>query len=222
MKRFNDSIANRYCVYVHTFPNGKVYVGITCSKPNDRWKCGRGYINQPRVWRAICKYGWDNIRHDIVADGLAREVACEMEKYLIAFYDSTHHEKGYNSTFGGDHYEMTEEHKNKIGAANKGKPSPLRGVSFTDEHRRKISVANSGKKRTEEQRKKQSEYMRKNAIGGNNPRARKVCCVENGMVFSCVKDAAMWTGASRQSISDALNGRSSKSAGFCWKYLSNL
>lgn len=27
-----------YCVYKHTSPNGKVYIGITKKKPNDRWE----------------------------------------------------------------------------------------------------------------------------------------------------------------------------------------
>lgn len=32
-----------YYVYKHIFPNGKVYIGITCKKPIYRWNNGNGY-----------------------------------------------------------------------------------------------------------------------------------------------------------------------------------
>ncbi len=32
----------KYVVYLHIFPNGKYYVGITCANPvNRRWRGGR-------------------------------------------------------------------------------------------------------------------------------------------------------------------------------------
>lgn len=35
----------RYYLYRHTTPSGKVYIGITCQKPENRWNNGRGYFN---------------------------------------------------------------------------------------------------------------------------------------------------------------------------------
>lgn len=32
-----------YTVYKHTSPSGKVYIGITCRKPEYRWNHGKGY-----------------------------------------------------------------------------------------------------------------------------------------------------------------------------------
>lgn len=48
-----------YTVYRHTSPSGKVYIGITCRKPEYRWNHGKGYkeIDQPVLYRAIKKYG---------------------------------------------------------------------------------------------------------------------------------------------------------------------
>ena len=34
---------NTYCVYIHTAPNGKMYIGQTSQKPEARWNNGRGY-----------------------------------------------------------------------------------------------------------------------------------------------------------------------------------
>ena len=88
-----------YSVYCHTFPNGKKYVGISsdCEK---RWRNGKGYETQPKMDRAIKKYGWSNVRHDIVLNGLTREQANDLEKWLIAEFDCI--ENGYNATIGGD------------------------------------------------------------------------------------------------------------------------
>ena len=46
-----------YTVYKHTSPSGKIYIGMTCQKPKDRWgKDGNGYKGQP-FYNAIQKYG---------------------------------------------------------------------------------------------------------------------------------------------------------------------
>ena len=50
--------------------------------------------------KAIKKYGWENIRHDIVLDVLSKEQANKLEKYLIAELNTI--QNGYNVTIGGD------------------------------------------------------------------------------------------------------------------------
>ena len=88
-----------YSVYCHTFPNGKKYIGISSDCEN-RWRNGKGYETQPKMDRAIQKYGWENIKHDIVLSGLSKEQANELEKYLIAELNTI--QNGYNVTIGGD------------------------------------------------------------------------------------------------------------------------
>lgn len=90
-----------YCVYKHTGPTGKVYIGITRRKPEKRWKGGYGYVDNRYFYRAILKFGWENFKHDIIADGLSKEEAAEMERKLIAEYDSTNPDVGYNIEAGG-------------------------------------------------------------------------------------------------------------------------
>lgn len=78
-----------FCVYKHTAPNGKVYIGITGRNPLARWNGGNGYRNNPHFWNAICKYGWDNIRHEIIMSGLSKEESEQCEIMLIKSHDST-------------------------------------------------------------------------------------------------------------------------------------
>lgn len=94
----------KWLVYKHTFPNGKSYIGITCKDPKDRWRNGEGYKGQ-RVYRAIKKYGWNNIKHEILEENLTIEQANEREKYYIQKFNTfiySKNTKGYNCTLGGD------------------------------------------------------------------------------------------------------------------------
>lgn len=91
---------SNYCVYVHEFPNGKKYVGITGTDPQKRWMGGVGYKNQDKVYRAILKYGWENIKHKIVVSGVTKEQAQQLEHYLIGELDTI--AGGYNVATGGD------------------------------------------------------------------------------------------------------------------------
>ena len=44
-----------YYVYKHTFPNNKVYIGITCRTLEERWgKNGNGYLTKNK--KGISKY----------------------------------------------------------------------------------------------------------------------------------------------------------------------
>lgn len=91
-----------YVVYKHTSPSGKVYIGITGKTPEERWRDGRGYSHNSLFARAIKKYGWENISHEILAENLSAEKAKELECYFISQYRATERDYGYNLTDGGD------------------------------------------------------------------------------------------------------------------------
>lgn len=90
-----------YKIYCHTFPNGKKYIGQTKQTLEGRYRGGAGYTNSTYVNHAFNKYGWDNVKHEILADNLSLEEANELEQYYIKYYDTCNHEKGYNLTLGG-------------------------------------------------------------------------------------------------------------------------
>ena len=90
-----------WCVYKHTSPSGKVYIGITCQNPKYRWANGNGYKGQG-FYYAIQKYGWENFKHEILEENLTEEEACEKEKVYIKLYNSRNKNYGYNRTNGGE------------------------------------------------------------------------------------------------------------------------
>jgi len=94
-----DKEAERFCVYKHTVPNGRVYIGITSMKPSRRWANGDGYKANDDFYKDIVEHGWDNIDHRIVLSGLLKNEAETEEDRLILEYRSYLPEYGYNRQF---------------------------------------------------------------------------------------------------------------------------
>lgn len=108
-----------YCVYKHTSPSGKNYIGITSMKPPEkRWANGRGYSHNAHFTNAINKYGWDNFAHEIIKDGLTKEEAESLERELIEKYRTFDTNDGYNATSGGEvgkqHTEETRKNQSEL------------------------------------------------------------------------------------------------------------
>lgn len=102
---------NNYCVYIHrNVINNKAYIGLTKhgDKPNERWRNGQGYITQPIFNSAIQKYGWDNFEHIIWANDLSEDDAKKVEIMLIALFNTTDPNYGYNISTGGESFSMTD------------------------------------------------------------------------------------------------------------------
>ena len=141
-----------WSVYLHIFPNGKVYVGITSKPPNKRWGyLGHNYIKTGHhniMSNAIMKYGWDNIKHIVLCKTSEREAKI-LEIALIGYYKRK--SISYNITDGGDGTSglskipwnvgipCSLETRYKISKANKGKTGFWKGKSLSDETRKKIS-----------------------------------------------------------------------------------
>ena len=84
-------------VYIHTSPAGKVYIGIA-ENPLQRWANGCGYNDNALFSADIERYGWDNFKHEIIAECQSREEAERLERDFILLLDSESPEKGYNQT----------------------------------------------------------------------------------------------------------------------------
>lgn len=161
---------NKYIVYKHTTPSGKVYIGITRTTLERRCGSnGRNYSKNILFYRAIQKYGWQNIKHEILFDGLTKEQATTKEVELIAEYQSNNSLYGYNISVGGESGNAgiiaSEETRKKMSLAHIGNPSNT-GKKLSEETRQKLSIARKGnknmlgKKLSEETRKKMSEAQK--------------------------------------------------------------
>lgn len=101
-------------VYMHTVPNGKVYIGQT-SNVEDRWANGTGYNDNLEFWRDIKKYGWENIKHEILKECAYRSEAIMYEMAFTILKRSEEPEFGYNkSTYVKDCNKFLQNKKEYI------------------------------------------------------------------------------------------------------------
>ena len=218
-------------IYVHINKiNGKAYVGQTVHKnPQRRWDYGKGYKHSSKFYNAIKKYGWDNFEHIIICECRESEVD-ELERKYIIEYDSI--KNGYNCDSGGNKNKiLSEEHKRKIGLANKGrKPSREAiekgrlkrigrkswnsGMKMSDEHRKKLSEAHKGQKpwiagkhHSLETKIKSSRPVLQFDSEGN------LVAEYYGTV-----EAEKHTGIDNSNIVRCCCGKRRKAGGFIWKY----
>lgn len=117
----SKSLDNTYIVYKHTSPSGKVYIGITKKNPIDRWAGGFGYEHQSYFFKAIVKYGWLNISHEILYTDLTKKEAEEKEIELIDKYKSSDYNYGYNIDLGGNLHKLSKDAREKISKSKNGR-----------------------------------------------------------------------------------------------------
>ena len=199
-----------YCVYMHTAPNGKVYIGITGKNPLYRWQRGHGYRNNTYFTNAIVKYGWDNFKHEILFDGLSKEEAGKIESELILKHKSNNPEFGYNILAGGQ--------------------LSRTGIPCTDEHKQKTShslmghwVSEETKEKIRNARARQTFFgIRRKASGRENNKAHSVNQYDEfgNLIrsFETVSEAAKYNSVCHQSISDCCNGKLKRVKGFVFVY----
>lgn len=152
-----------YCVYKHTSPNGKVYIGITKQKPSARFSNGNGYKANEYFYRAINKYGWENFTHEILESEIPNiEEASKLESHYIQLYRSNESDYGFNLTSGGSkEFSLTDETiKRKSNATKKNWENP----QYRQKQIERMSGENNpnyGKKMSDECRAKMSESAKK-------------------------------------------------------------
>ena len=217
-----------YIVYQHKNKiNGKVYIGITSQKPEQRWGSqGCNYKSSPHFYSAIQKYGWDNFEHNILFTELTKEQACLKEQELIKEYNSINREFGYNSASGGDIFTMNEETKQKISQAMMGNQNNL-GHPCSEEKKKKISNAQKGREFTEEHKQKLSEAAKnrhvpcseeKKQILKEKSHKKSVYCEELDKIFESVQECGRQLGIPATNISKLCNGRGKTLKGYHLRY----
>lgn len=142
-----------YCITNNI--NGNKYIGQS-KHIEQRFKEHKTYNNGSVIHNAILKYGEDNFTFEILLECSEEDLSREEEKF-IKLYGT--YKQGYNCTWGGEipptkcpevaakisqtmngHF-TSEETKNKIGAANRGK-------IFKEAHKSKLSLSQSKSRNT--------------------------------------------------------------------------
>lgn len=139
----NDGLYTVYLIINNL--NSKKYIGVHKEQPDEDLYSYMG--SGKAITTAVKKYGVENFTKVILARFDTREPMVTMEEQLVT-QDIVESKEYYNMRTGGDHGLLSEEQREKLSAALKGKPRrPL-----SEEHRANISAALKGKPVSEERR----------------------------------------------------------------------
>lgn len=163
---------NKYYVYEYLREDGTPY-----------------YVGKGSGFRAYCKRPYkpnNKSRIKIIKDGLTEQEAFSLEISLIEYYGRQDIGTGIlkNKTIGGEGYSLSEETKQKISSAGKGRTPWNKGLTKDDPRVLKNAKARSKVRYSEETkqafRKPKSDQGRKNMSAGQTgkkyPKIPCVCC----------------------------------------------
>lgn len=191
-----------YCVYKATFPNGKVYIGLTENfdirlKEHKRGSRRKAVKDYP-LYIAIEKYRWENITWEIIELNLSLEEAKEKEIFYINKYNS-YKKGGYNMTKGGDHssnYKLTKEQIDQIKELlieNK-----ISMIEIANIYKISVSLVSqicSGKKRNNNKIKRKKLTMKGSSNGSSKLTEEQVSKIKKDLI----------EGVSRNELKDKYN-----------------
>lgn len=224
-----------YSVYkITNVANGKIYVGCTSKNIYDRfgWHW-RQRNNKTLIAKALRKYGKNGFRIETLEEVDTREQMFLREKCWISELSSNNRSVGYNLTDGGDSgpirygaaHAMFGKKQPHLSHLNKLR----KGIKLSESHREKVRIAGIGRKmsidtlkqmastRKKAWSKKDSPYKRPEYIDKlkaacstrvGRAKSKPVECIESGIVYSSIADAAKSNGILRPNLSAFLLGKS--------------
>jgi group I intron endonuclease len=217
----------------------KIYIGGS-KNIESRWKwhvnrLRHGNHSNPHLQHAWNKYGESNFFIESVEECNV-ELLDLREQYWIDTTKCLDPDIGYNIAPRAGIPPMTEETKRKIGDANRGKVSWIKGKHHTDETKEKIRESNSGDGNHMKGKLGEKHHffgshhsedtkgkMREAKLGKlNNHSSKPVMQLSlDGAIiakFPSAREAQRQTGADAKNIAACLKGKRKKTYGFRWQY----
>lgn len=228
--------------------NGKLYVGMTKDSIINRWNqhISLKYSGATLLMRAIKKRGSDNFTIEGIDTALSIEELKEKEILWIKKLN-TQRPNGYNiqpGGVGGRNEESILAHEiavrcietgeefrsmtaasikldlmiSKIGAICKGRRDTTGGLSFEylDPEKRAEGIAKRAKRRDKETSKNKRSLSGKR---GAVKRFKKVKCVETGIIFDSIAEAARVMNIWRPNIIKNLQGKHKSVQGYTFELI---
>lgn len=161
------------------------------------------------------KYGYNKAIGGRINSGMIRS-----DEYKTKMSDSLRGEK--HPMYGKHH---SEESKRKMSESTSGKNHPMYGKHLSDITKNKLRESHKRENLSEETLRKMSESRKGKRLSEETKQKiieskyRKVMCVETGIVYDSIKQAASAVGCFSTNISAACNGRQPTAAGYHWVHI---
>lgn len=213
--------------------NGKCYVGQTRTTLQERWKHHRHSHGCSAIHSALIKYGFDNFTIEEIDQANTQEELNQKEQYWIGKLN-TLSPNGYNLTTGGESPNWcneskmrmseskkgtypSEETRTLLSEVKKGSKNSFYGRHHTEESKAKISKSKLGQKPWITGKHWSDDDITKLRLGQKT--CKKVRCVETGIVYDSIRQAAKELNLYHSNISKALQGKNKTSGSYHWEYV---
>jgi group I intron endonuclease len=217
--------------------NGKIYVGQTVQDPRRRWALHK-YESKHRqdrpLYRSMRKHGLDKFVMEVLEVpplDSPKTLLDSREVYWIKELNSMS-PNGYNLTSGGDgKFYLSEETKARISQSKLGIPrseatkeacrigstgnTNKRGKRLSAASKLRIGASQLGRKASEQTKEK----MRNAKVGAKAYNAKKVLCIETGLVYGSAGEAARHLGVQQTSISAVCLGKRRSTGKLTFKFV---
>lgn len=228
-------------IYKITNPEGKIYIGYSTDLQRRETQYSVNNLStQILLKESITNYSWSNHKFDILEYCSSDKLKIR-EKYWIEFYKS--YQNGLNMNKGGggplNHSKETKTKMSKpkpegfgkiisdikkgklnpkLSLFKKGKPSSFTGKKHTSETKQIMSQYRIGKTYEELFGEEESKIQKYNK---SLPRKGKdIECINNGIIYTSIKEASFNLNISERSISNILTGLANKTkSGLKFKYV---
>lgn len=200
-------------IYKILSPSGKVYIGqsINIEKRFRMYKnFNKSNESQIKLMRSFRKHGVKNHVFTIIESCLFDQLN-KRERYWQDKYDVLDRNKGLNLILTSTDIlptKVSEETKEKLRKSFKGRKT----LPFTKEHKQKLSESHMGHIHPEERKKKMSKtHVLRRA---KHHKARIILCLETGIFYDTLRDAAEVSQYSYSAIRAMLNGENKNKTNF--------
>lgn len=206
---------NTWTIYMYQFPNGKKYIGKTKNTMARRQRGShfRGYESCTLVYRAMQKYGFENIHQEILFKGqMEDEEATRLEQACILLFKTNVYrfntpEYGYNLTDGGE----GQKGRKLVGSELE------RSLRQLDEYRDKWK----GSHHTQESKEKmrQAKLGKKRGQANNSKKVKATDSITGDvLVFDCSVDVADYFHVTRAMVCRWLRNGAKPRNGYKFEY----
>lgn len=217
---------NKNCgIYKITSPTGRVYIGQSrnLKRRLTEYKLKSKVKYQPRIIYSFDKHGVEKHQFDIIEYCSEEQLNCS-ERFWQDEFDVLGKDglNCYLQECGKTFRINSEETTRKLSEANKGQNNSNYGKKWSEEWKMARSIAKKengsakgennpmygkesamkGRKHTDTSLKLMSSKQK----GGLNPAAKLVICIETGIFYDCVRQAAETFGYKRHTLSARLRG----------------
>jgi group I intron endonuclease len=229
-----------YCAF--NKKNDKVYIGYTQTTLQKRISshyCKAKSRNDSENYfhNALKKYKKEQFEWFIIHESDKLSELKNKETYFIIFFNSNNRKFGYNLTTGGEQSNFNKEVCDKISKKAKernlnGIRNPFFGKTHSAETKKHWSNVRKGivnnpnfKNHTETTKLKLSDIAIekwKDPLYKENmskKHSKPIRCIENGIVYSSIKNAAAELQIGIYGIKNQLHGRSNKTKGYTFEFI---